>query len=153
MVKEKRLAFAKLDTKSEEDVDWLDEDDVLDILRGLETQPRRKRRHRGDGSSGGGTIILSPSTISIADTTAIGTTIGTVTVPGGIGTYTFGLVDPSGQFSFSGNQLQVATTLTAGAYTITINGSNGLGDNPTLTTTIYVTHHVGYAPTYPYYGF
>jgi hypothetical protein len=154
MVRGKKLTRAKLGEAEElkEDFDWLTEDDIVDILRGLEVIPRKRRK--GSGPGGGGTITTSPSTISIPDTTTPGTTIATISVAGGTGAYTFTLTDPSGQFTIVGNQLQVAGTLTAGSYPVTIHGANSFGDNPNLTTTIYVTHiPPGYVPTYYIYGF
>ena len=148
-----KLPRAKLESKlKEEDYDWLSEDDVVDILRGLES--KRRRRRRGDSGPGtSGTIILSPSTITIADTIPIGTIIANISISGGYGTYTLSLVDPSGQFAIVGNTLQVQLPLVAGTYPITINATNGIGDNPTLSTVITVTHLTTYVPTYPYYGF
>ena len=53
-----------------------------------------------------------------------------------------------------GNQLRTATSVIAGSFPITITASNGLGDNPTLTTTVTVAHFTAaYVPTYYIYGF
>ena len=147
-----KIPRAKLEQELKEDYDWLSEDDVVDILRGLET--KRRRRRRGDSGPGTpGTIILTPSTITIGDNTPVNTVIGTINITGGYGTYTYSLFDPSGQFYIVGNTIQVFLPLTAGTYPITINATNGIGDNPTLSTTITVTHVVIYVPTYPEYGF
>lgn len=131
------------------DFEFLDDED--DFWRGLE-EPKYRRR-RGAGAGGAGTIVLSPSTLTATDITPVGTTIGTVSVSGGSGTYTFSLVDPSGRFTIVGNQIQVASPLTAGFYNITINATNGAGDNPTLATTVFVSHVGVYVPTYHLYGF
>jgi hypothetical protein len=147
-----KIPRAKIEQELKEDYDWLTEDDVVDILRGLES--RKRRRRRGDSGSGTpGTIVLTPSTITIADTTPVNTVIATIAIQGGYGTYTLSLVDPSGQFYIVGNTIQVFLPLTAGTYPITINATNGIGDNPTLSTTVTVTHIVAYVPTYPEYGF
>ena len=59
-----------------------------------------------------------------------------------------------GQFTIVGNQLQTLTSVIAGSFPITITASNGLGDNPTLTTTVTVAHFSGtYVPTSYIYGF
>jgi hypothetical protein len=148
-----KIPRAKLEEKLKENADdWFDEDDLVDILRGLETKKRRRRR--GDSGAGvPGVIVISPSTITIADTTPVGTVIANISISGGYGTYTLSLVDPSSQFMIVGNTLQVQFPLVAGTYPITINATNGIGDNPTISTVVTVTHIVGYVPTYPEYGF
>ena len=148
-----KIPRAKVEQELKEDYDWLTEDDVVDILRGLESKKRRRRRPGGDTGTGAGTIIIVPSTITIADTTPVNTVIANISIIGGYGTYTLSLIDPSGQFYLVGNTLQTFLPLTAGTYPITINATNGIGDNPTLSTVVTVTHITGYVPTYPEYGF
>jgi len=88
----------------------------------------------------GSSIVLSPTSLAIPSNASIGTLVGTASVAGGIGVYTFGLIDPSGQFAIdaSTGAITVASALTLGTYSITVNASNGLGDAPTLPTTIAV---------------
>jgi len=156
MVEKKKLVRAKLDQnpRDQESYDWLTEDDLVDILRGLDPGPPRRRRRRGDSGGGAGVVVISPSSIAIFDNVVPGTTIATISVAGGTGTYTYTLTDPSGQFTIVGNQLRTATPVIAGSFPITITASNGVGDNPTLTTTITVAHFTAaYVPTYYIYGF
>jgi hypothetical protein len=127
-------------------------DENEDILRGLD-EPKFRRRRRGGVSGGAGVIVTSPSVLTTVDTAPIGTVVGTVAVFGGSGTYTFTLIDPTGRFTIVGNQIQVASPVSAGFYPVTINATNGLGDNPTLATTIFVSHVGTYIPTYYIYGF
>jgi|SRR5215472_11613287 len=129
-------------------------DDSEDILRGLdEPKYRRRRRRANTGGYIAATLFTTPASISIPSTTAIGTTIGTVGISGGFGAYSLSLSDPSGLFVLVGNQIQVNSALSVGTYPITINGTNGLGDNPVLNTSIVVTSVAGYVPTYPFLGF
>lgn len=137
-----------------EEPDDLEEfDDRDEILRGL-ASPKDRRRRRSDTTRYlPAVIFITPGTIGIPDTTPVGANVATIGLIGGLGTYTYTLVDPSGRFTIVGNNIQVASPLSAGFYTVTINGTNGLGDNPSLTTTISVSHATTYVPTYPYYGF
>lgn len=131
--------------------EFLDDED--DILRGLEEPKLRRRRRAGHGPGGAGTITITPSVLTATDITPVGTVIGVVAVVGGTGTYTLTLIDPTGRFIIVGNQIQVASPLTAGFYSITINATNGIGDNPSLPTTVFVSHVGVYVPTYHVYGF
>jgi hypothetical protein len=128
-------------------------DDSEDILRGLD-EPKYRRRRRGAGATQGGasTIVTTPSTLTAVSTASIGTVVGTAAVVGGSGTYTFTLTDPTGHFTIVGNQIKTIASLTVGTYAVTINATNGAGDNPSLVTNIYVSSGA-YVPTYPYYGF
>ena len=103
---------------------------------------------------GGSFIVTSPTTLTILNNATTGTSVGTASVVGGTGTYTFSLTDPSGQFAINSatGQITTITALTIGTYPVTINASNGLGDNPTLHTTIQVISSA-YVPTYYLYGF
>jgi hypothetical protein len=141
----------KIDEGKEYWKDWDFFDEEEDFWRGLE-EPKRRRRGAGAGG-GAGVIVLTPSTLTANDGMAIGTVIGTAAVTGGSGTYTFTMVDPTGRFTIVGNQIQVASTLSAGFYPVTINATNGAGDNPTIATTIFVSHVGAYVPTYYLYGF
>lgn len=92
------------------------------------------------------TILLSNTTIP--SSASIGTVIGTFSVPGGIGSYSYSLVsNPGGLFSISGNQLQVAAALTAGSDPITVQANNGGGSVLTQPFTITVTSTVTCAGT------
>ena len=137
--------------KPEDDLEFLDDEEQL--LRGLE-EPKYKRRKRSGGIGvQPATLYTTPTVLTGNDLMPVGTVVGTVGLAGGWGTYTFSLVDPTGRFILVGNQIQVASPLSPAFYNITINATNGQGDNPTLATTIYVTHVTTYSPTYPYYGF
>jgi hypothetical protein len=88
--------------------------------------------------SSGGAIRLS--NITIPSTSSIGTVVGTFSVIGGSGSYTYSLIsNPGGLFSISGNQLQVAAALTAGSDPITVQANNGAGSVFTQPFTIIVT--------------
>jgi hypothetical protein len=129
-------------------------DENEDILRGLD-EPKyrlRRRRHTAGAQAGGGTIVLSPPFLTIADSATIGTIVGTPSVVGGTGTYTFTMSDPSGQFTILGGNIVVASALTPGTYPVTITATGSMGDTINLNTTITVTHS-GYVPTYFIYGF
>jgi hypothetical protein len=101
------------------------------------------------------TIVTTPSPLTAFDNATIGTVVGTLSVVGGTGTYTYSLTfNPGGKYSIVGNQLQVAAPLISGTDSITIQAYNGIGQLHTLATTVTVTHvHVGYVPTYYIYGF
>ena len=124
-----------------------------DFLRGLEEPKYRHRRRAGVTSGGAGVIFTTPSVLTALDTAPIGFVVGTAGVSGGTGTYTFTLTDPTGRFTIVGNQIQTVSPISAGFYNVTINATNGAGDNPTLATTIFVSHVGVYVPTYHIYGF
>jgi len=131
-------------------------DENEDILRGLE-EPKyrlRRRRHTAGAASIAGTIVTSPTFLTIADNAPLSTIVGTPSVVGGISTsYVFTLSDPSGQFTILGGNIVVASTLTPGTYPVTITATGNMpGDVITLPTTITVTHSA-YVPTYFIYGF
>lgn len=89
--------------------------------------------------SGGPVLNLSGS--SVADTASVGTTVGTLSVSGGSGTYTFTLTsNPGSLFSISGSALQVAASLSAGSDAITIKADNGAGSVITQPFLITATH-------------
>lgn len=92
----------------------------------------------GPVPSSGGAIQLSNATIPASS--SIGTTIGTFSVLGGTGSYTYSLIsNPGGLFSISGNQLQVAASLTAGSDPIMVRANNGTGSVITQPFIITVT--------------
>lgn len=76
----------------------------------------------------GTSITLSNNTI--ADSASIGTTVGTLAVSNGSGSYTFTLeYNPNSLFSISGSSLQVAAALGAfdGITAIGVHADNGAG--------------------------
>jgi hypothetical protein len=130
-------------------------DDEEDFLHGLDDVKFRRRRRTGGTAVGGGTIVLTPDPMTATDTTSPSTVIGTVSILGGFGTYTFTLTDPTGRFTINPTTGAISTVspLTAGFYNVTINATNGSGDNPVYPTVIYVSHVGTYVPTYYLYGF
>lgn len=94
----------------------------------------------------GGTARIALSSSTVADTAAIGTVIGNMSVVGGTGVYTFTLTsNPGGLFSIVGSSLQVAAALTAGSDAISIQANNGAGSVITQPFLITVTHLGAYA--------
>ena len=86
-------------------------------------------------------IQTSPSPLTTTDAALVGDVVGTLSVFGGRGTYTYTLPsNPGGLYSISGNQLLVAASQTAGTNLITIQADNGAGSVITLATTVTVTH-------------
>ena len=82
----------------------------------------------GSGGGGGGpTLNLSASTFP--ENSALNTVIGTLSVSGGTGTYTYSLTsNPGTLFNISGASLRVtSTTIAAGSYPVTIRADNGAG--------------------------
>lgn len=86
---------------------------------------------RGFGRLGGGgkTISLNLSNASYPAGSALNTVIGTLSVSGGTGTYTFTFTsNPGTLFNISTASLRDNTgTITAGSYPITIQADNGAG--------------------------
>ena len=81
----------------------------------------------GSGASGP-TIQLSSATIS--DSASIGDVVGTLSVTGGSGSYTYTLTDDAGGlFAIDVAAVEVAAALTAGSYSITVQSDNGV-DTP-----------------------
>lgn len=93
---------------------------------------------RGSGPS----IALSSATVP--STASIGTTVGALSVVGGVGTYTFTLTsNPGGLFAISGSNLNVAAALSVGSDAITIKADNGAGGVIVQPFLITVTPPVG----------
>jgi len=94
----------------------------------------------GNTRSVGPQILISNRTQD--ENTAIGTTIGTFTVIGGTGTYTFSkTADPSSAFTLTGAVLKNAIVFdyeTATAYSLTIHADNGAGSTVDRTLFIFV---------------
>jgi hypothetical protein len=91
----------------------------------------------------------------VADTASIGATIGTLSVAGGSGTYTFTLTsNPGTLFSISGTSLNVAAVLSAGSDAITVHADNGAGSVLNRALIITVTHAGStFVPTFELLGF
>jgi hypothetical protein len=115
---------------------------------------RRRRRGSGAGAGMVSSIVTTPSILVVPAGSPVGTVVGTLAVVNGLGTYTFSFVsNPGGYFTIVGNQIQVASALPSPqAIPVVIQANNGLGDTPTLTTTI-VIQATGIHPTYFIYGF
>jgi len=97
-----------------------------------------------NGGARGPALNLSSSTI--ADTASIGDVVGTLSVSGGTGSYTYSFTsNPGTLFSITTNSLKVAATLTAGSDPITIKADNGAGSVVTKAFLITVTHAGGTA--------
>jgi hypothetical protein len=104
--------------------------------------------------SRGGTIVVSPFPMTVPAGSPIGTVVGTISVQGGSGTYTFSLsFDQLGYFTIVGNQLQVNNAgMVAGTDAIVIRATGSTGDTIDFPTSVIITP-AGYAPTYFLYGF
>jgi hypothetical protein len=113
---------------------------------------RRRRRAAATGLVS--QIVLSPSVLSVPAGSPVGTVVGTLSVSGGFATYTYSfLSNPGGYFTIVGNQIQVGSALPAPqTIPVQIQATNGLGDTPTITTTITILAS-GVHPTYFIYGF
>jgi hypothetical protein len=96
-------------------------------------------------SSGGlpviGSQVIQLSAATVADTATVGTTIGTLSVLNGTGSYTFTFTsNPGTLFAISGSNLNVAAALSAGSDAITIHADNGAGSVLNTAFLITVTH-------------
>ena len=96
-----------------------------------------------------GTIVVTPTPITVLVGTPVGTTIATISVTGGSPSYTYSLsYDQLGYFTIVGNQLQVnSSTMSPGIDNIIITATGSLGDTLQLPTTV-VVQPSGYVPTY-----
>lgn len=98
------------------------------------------------GLLGGARAHISLSASTVLDSATVGTTIGTLSVVGGTGVYTFTLTsNPGTLFSITGTALKVAASLTAGSDAITIKADNGAGSVITQPFLITVTSSAGAA--------
>ena len=101
----------------------------------------------------GGARTVNLSSATILDNAAIGTTIGTLSVQNGIGTYTFTLTsNPGVLFSITGNALKVAAALSVGSKPITIQANNGAGSIVSRAFLINVNSSA-FVPTFYLLGF
>lgn len=103
----------------------------------------------GSGARGP-TIQLSSATI--ADSASIGDLVGTLSVTGGSGSYTYTLTDDAGGlFAVDVAAVEVAGALTAGSYSITVEADNGVDTPISRAFLITVTGSAGvtnYTATY-----
>jgi hypothetical protein len=82
---------------------------------------------------------LAVSNLNVVKGAAVGSTIGTFSVVGGTGSYTYTLLSsPSNQFGISGPNLTVATALSGGAYTITVRATGGVPSTVAGTFTVHI---------------
>lgn len=97
------------------------------------------------GLAGGGPALRLSSNAAL-DSATVGTVIGTLSVTGGTGSYTFSLTsNPGGLFSITTNQLKVAAALTAGSDPIIIKADNGAGSVIISPFTIIVSSAAAFA--------
>jgi hypothetical protein len=74
---------------------------------------------------GGAGVALSNATVAANAT--IGTTVGTLSVVGGTGTYTYSLTsNPGGLYAISGSNLNVAAALSPGTTPVTVQAAGGV---------------------------
>jgi hypothetical protein len=111
---------------------------------------------RGFARLGGGgkTISLNLSASTWPANSAINTVIGTLSVSGGTGTYTYSFTsNPGTLFNISGSSLRDNTgTNGAGSYPVTIQANNGAGSVVTKAFLLTATS-AAVTPTYYIYGF
>lgn len=130
----------------------IEELEELSGLKAFEVVRRRKKRKGGDSAALG--IVLSSNTTT--DSAVNGALIGTLSVVGGTGVYTFSFVANLGNlFAIVGSSLNVAgAPLTPGVDAIAVQADNGAGSVVVGAFAIIVTHSpVGYVPTYELLGF
>jgi len=83
-------------------------------------------------------LLLSNTTV--ASSATVGTTVGTLSVINGSGSYTFSLTsNPGSLFSIAGALLKTAASLTVGSDPITVQANNGAGGIATQPFVITVT--------------
>ena len=85
------------------------------------------------GVNGGPSIRLNLSASTFPANSALNTVIGTLSVSGGTGVYTYSFTsNPGTLFNISGSSLRVnSATISAGSYPVTIQASNGAGSTVT----------------------
>lgn len=110
---------------------------------------RRNWRMRAMSAASGGIIVLSNN--SIDEDASNGDPIGTLSVSGGRGTYTFTVTaDPDSVFTIDSDDLEKDGSLdyeTAASHLVTIQADNGIDDPIVQTFTIYVNDIDDTAPT------
>ncbi len=81
------------------------------------------------GTGGKSGPVLNLSNSSFPENSALNTVIGTLSVSGGTGSYTYTFTsNPGTLFNISGSSLRVtSTTIAAGSYPVTIQADNGAG--------------------------
>jgi hypothetical protein len=85
-------------------------------------------------------VVTNPTNLIVSVNAALRTQVGTLSVTGGSGTYTYSLTsNPGGYYTLSGNILQTASALVVGIDPITILANNGSGDTPSISTNVTVT--------------
>lgn len=127
-----------------------------DIYVGIHAPDGSIYVNQSDTPDGSLKVIGLPATVILSETTvdedaAIGTTVGTLSVIEGSGTYTFSITDdPDGKFSIVGTALKTTATLdyeTAWSHSVTVSADNGVDDPTVRTFTIFVTDVDDTAPT------
>jgi hypothetical protein len=104
----------------------------------------------GGGSGGASGPRINLSSATIADTASIGDVVGTLSVTGGSGSYTYTLTDDAGGlFAIDVAAVEVAGALTAGSYSITVQADNGVDAPISRAFLITVTHEAVVAPLAP----
>lgn len=110
-------------------------------------------------ASGGMPVVGSQqiqlSAATVLSSATVGTTIGTLSVLNGSGTYTFTFAaggNPGSLFSISGTSLQVAASLSIGSDPIIVHADNGAGSVLNMTFLITVLNG-SYVPTFEILGF
>lgn len=95
------------------------------------------------------------SSATVAANASVGTVIGTLSVIGGTGAYTFTFTsNPGTLFSITTASLKVAAALTAGSDPITVHADNGAGSVVNTSFLITVTPVGGaFVPTFELLGF
>jgi hypothetical protein len=133
-----------------------DEFEALGPPRFRLQEDRLRRRWRPSGGGPAQSVIqIVPTPMTALTTSPAGYVVGSMSVVGGAGGYTFSFVsNPGGLFTIVGNLIQLTAPIsTPGTYPITIMGDNGAGDHPVISTYVIVSAPTTYVPTYHIYGF
>ncbi len=103
------------------------------------------------GSAGKSGAVLHLSNALISDAASIGDLIGTLSVIGGTGVYTYSFVsNPGTKYAIDGDAVEAAAPLTAGSDAITIEANNGAGSVVRGSFLITVTSSSGNALKFDY---
>lgn len=103
----------------------------------------------GSARSANHVPTLNLSAATIPDSTESGSTVGTLSVTNGSGSYTYSLTsNPDDLFSIDDDLLKTAEALTAGSYPITIEADNGVDDPISRAFLITVTESEGSETNY-----